>query len=301
MMQNNPIIICGSGNSITEGLKYDIMDYLQTHITIGLNRWYQHAFEPTFTTFVDWQFYRDNLEALEKQGLIIGKYDPQIKYCKYGKGQPAVNIQKQNTILLPKHNTYYGKDSWRIWERTCLNCRHKFTDDFREPKPVQCPECGRKTIQKFGFYSGHLCGMFALTLAIALGFTEIYLLGFDCCEVDGKTHFFQDDVDLEKKNIDGQKEYHGVGSLTHTNGKKEYKTSTYNDVSNLNELWYKPYHQVLHEVNIVNVSIPSKIRIFQKMDMIKFLEKIGKGNINQDEIRKEIRAFVDEKTKKQCG
>lgn len=299
MWKNKPIIICGSGNSISNGLLYELFDVLKGHITIGLNRWYEHAFEPTFTSFVDYQFYRDNIEDLEKMGLIVGKYEPQLRSCKMKIGDKVgENIIKENTILLPKHTTYFGEDSWRIWERKCLNCRHEFEDDYTIPRPDQCPKCQRKQIQKFGFYSGHLVGLFSLTLAIALGFKTIYLLGFDCCEYKGKTHFYQDDIDLEKKNIENTKIYHGVGVLDHTNGKREYRTSTYNDEANLNLLWFKPYEQVLHDVNIVNVSIPSKITTFPKMDYIKFLETIGKGDINQDEVRKEIRSFINKKIKR---
>ena len=44
-----------------------------------------------------------------------------------------------------------------------------------------------------GFYSGALSGLFTLTVAIALGFQEIYLLGYDFCEINGLTHYYQGD------------------------------------------------------------------------------------------------------------
>jgi len=285
MINENPIIICGSGNSISEGFQYDLFDVLKNHITLGINHWYNYAFEPTFTSFVDWQFYQDNFEDMNKLGLIIGKYEPQLKNY----------LTEENNILLPKHTAFFGKGSWKIWDRLCLNCRHKYTDDYRIPRPDQCPKCRRKQIQKFGFYTGHLSGLFSLTLAIALGFKNIYLLGYDCCEYKNKTHFYQNEIDLEKKSIDGRKIFHGVGMLNHTNGKKQYRTSTYNNCSALNEQWYKPYEQVLHDVNIINVSIPSKINTFPKMDYIKFLQTIGKGTINQDEVRNEIKSFITKK------
>jgi hypothetical protein len=298
MFNKNPIIICASGNSISDGIGYGLLDFLKGHITIGINHWYSHAFEPTFTSFVDWQFYRDQLDTLEKLGLIIGKYEPQLKNCPNGKGKPTIDLIKANTILLPKHTTFFGQDSWRIWERLCLNCRHKFTDDFRIPRPNKCPKCQRNQIQKFGFYSGHLTGLFALTLAIALGFKDIYLLGYDCCEYKGKTHFYQDKVDLEKLNIANSKIYHGVGVLEHTNGKRAFRTSTYNNPSALNEQWYKPYEQVLQNVNIVNVSPISKINVFPKMDYPNFFKTVGEGQIKQEKIREEIKDLIYEKIKK---
>lgn len=298
MFNENPIIICGSGNSISDAFQYDLFEILKNHFTIGLNYWYKYAFEPTFTLFLDYQFYRENIKDLEKQGLIIGKFAPQLQLCNIDNTGKKVNIIKENTILLPKHTVYYGKDSWRIWDRICLNCKCEYKDDFRIPRPDKCPKCNGNQVQKWGFYSSQLVGLFSLTLAIALGFQEIYILGMDCCEYKGKTHFYQDKIiDLEKKDIDGRKIYHGIGSLKNLNGKKEYRTSTYNSVKNLNKQWYKPYIQELDKINIVNVSLPSKIEIFKKMDYPEFLEIIGKGNIDQDEIRKEIKEFIIERIK----
>lgn len=297
MFNDYPIIICGSGNSISDGIQYELFDILKNHITIGLNYWYKYAFEPTFTSFVDWQFYHTNLNDLEKLELIIGKYEPQLRFCRINKKDLSINLLKQNTIVLPKHNAYFGKDSWKIWERLCLNCRYEYTDDFQIPKPDKCPKCGRKQIHKFGFYHGQLTGLFSLTLAIALGFKNIFLLGFDCCEYNGKTHFYQDKVNLDEKDQEGRKIFHGVGILEHTNGKKEYRTTTYNNVKNLNEKWYKPYEQELHDVNIVNVSIPSKINIFPKINYAQFFEKLGNNKIDQTEVRKEIKNFINEKIK----
>lgn len=285
-MKNNTVIICASGNSISDGVDYELFDVLKEHTTIGLNHWYKHAFEPTFNSFVDWNFYRDSIDNLSKLQLIIGKYDSHLN-----------DLKMDNSILLPKHSTYFGKDSWKIWERTCLNCRYKYTDDYRIPRPDKCPNCKTSQVQKFGFYSGHLSGLFSLTLAIALGFKNIYLLGYDCCEYKDKTHFYQDEVDLKKRNVDNIEIYSGIGMLQHQNGVKAYKTSTYNSVSELNNNWYKPYLQELHDVNIVNVSMPSKLTVFPKMDYIKFLSTIGKGNVDQMEVREEIKDFIQKKIK----
>lgn len=51
---------------------------------------------------------------------------------------------------------------------------------------------GKQSLKK-GVYSGALSGLFALTTAISLGFQEIFLLGFDFCAINGKTHYYQDD------------------------------------------------------------------------------------------------------------
>jgi hypothetical protein len=55
---------------------------------------------------------------------------------------------------------------------------------------------------KDGVSKGNLTGTFALNCAVAMGFEEIYLLGFDFCDVkdNQKTHYYQPDpsVDLSR-------------------------------------------------------------------------------------------------------
>ena len=65
----------------------------------------------------------------------------------------------------------------------------------------------------------------------------------------------------------------------------------------LNEKWFKPYEQILQNINIINVSTISKINIFPKMDYPEFLKQIGTGFVNQQEVRQEIKSIINEKTK----
>jgi len=139
MNKNYPkrIIICASGNSIPfdneKGLDKRLVDLLKTEYSIGLNLFYKYGCETTFVTWADWQFYRQNLEELEKLPLLIGKYDPSL-----------VKLLKSNTIVLPYCGKYWGKESW--------------SPDFM---------VGKNVWEK-GFYCAHLVGFFVLTLAIAL-------------------------------------------------------------------------------------------------------------------------------------
>lgn len=101
---------------------------------------------------------------------------------------------------------------------------------------------GKASIKK-GIYSGALTGLFNLTLAIALEFEEIYLLGYDFCEINGKTHFFQDN----KEGIGiVRKEAGEPGQFMNTTGIGRepsdptlYKTGCYNDKP---ERLYNVYH-----------------------------------------------------------
>src|SRR6185436_20116530 len=138
----------------------------------------------TFTSFVDFKFYNyePNREWLNTFPLLIGRYTHDIK--------KSLN----NTIWLPDAVAYFGKDSWDINKERCLYCLEKYESKL---KLRQCPKCKAKALVKIGFYHHHFTSLFTLTLAIALGFKKIYLLGLDCCEINGKTHFYQDKVDLK--------------------------------------------------------------------------------------------------------
>jgi hypothetical protein len=148
---------------------------------------------------------------------------------------------------------------------------------------------GKESFQK-GIYSGILTGGFTLTLAIQLGFTEIFILGFDCTEINGKTHWYQD--------IPKAGEYKGWDSKPRTGvGKDEqgrFKTGVYNNsLESIHQLW-EPFKQELNNIKIWNVSPGSLINTFSKMDyqgMFAYL-KNHKTNINQIEVQKEIRKIL---------
>ena len=141
-----------------------------------------------------------------------------------------------------------------------------------------------------GFYCSQLVSLFMLTFAIALGCKEIYLLGNDACEIDGRTHFYDE--------IDGtyyweRHKHCGVGK----NSRGFYRTGNFNKIKELNEVWYKPYEQVT-DVKIFNVSLKSVIDTFPKISYTEFYDVLkNKQAINQDEIRKEIIEKINE-TKK---
>lgn len=266
MDTSKPILICGSGNSIPFlnsqfyrtgcGLSLKLEQIIKYNYSIGLNYWFQFGCETTFNCSGDFQFYEDNKEVLGKLPMIIASEDPQLKNNK-------ISRIHDNTILLPHSAVYHGKESWE---------------------------------EKKGFYSRQLIGMFSLTLAISLGFTEIYLLGYDCCEVNGQTHFYQGvadindhiDVYVEDKLKDKRYKFRGVGKTPdHT-----YKTSTYNHIKHINKKWYAPYHAERKMIKIYNVSINSVINTFDKISYDVFFQQIEDNNINQAEARKQIKEFI---------
>lgn len=242
-------IIIGSGNSIRRGdyktrtADLPIWNLIKDEYTIGIN-WSKNYFDSTILLYTDYQFWQQEKESLEKLPLVISSQDGF-----YGKelNKPFKQIYKfKNIYLLPFNSTYAGFDSW-----------------------------------KKGFYSRKLSGLFAISLAINLGFKEIYLLGMDCCAIDNRTHFYQGDSNAGIKNINN---IISTGVGLDSNG--QYKTSIYNN-KNINSN-YEPF--LNEDINIYNVSPESKITIFQKINYSKFefLLKTNPIKINQQEKREEF-------------
>jgi len=253
--------IIGSGASIREG-KWDISpnnlplwSALKDELTIGIN-WCYKYFNPTVSLYGDYEFYITEKDALRKLPLVFGMQDPYFgRSLKVPDWNKLYHLEN-NIYLLPNRTEqtvdgvktlYHGVDAW-----------------------------------KYGFYSRYLSGILGLNLAIALGCTDIYLLGFDCNATDGRTHFYQDSFMASHKSESGT-EVCGVGHKE--NG--QYKTSVYNQ--NFNEK-YEPFKKELNKINITNVSMNSGITIFPKMSYDEFYDNIAhmiQGK-SQSELREEI-------------
>lgn len=142
-----------------------------------------------------------------------------------------------------------------------------------------------------GLYSGVLTGAFALNLAIRIGFKQVFLLGFDNCALKGKTHWYD--------NVEGAgqfKDYEGK-PITGVGFKEPgvYNTSFYNkEDAEINNLW-KPFEAEFDNCMIYNVSLESRINVFQKIgynSMFKILKE-NPIQVNQEEVQKEIRQLLE--------
>jgi len=159
---------------------------------------------------------------------------------------------------------------------------------------------GKDSIAK-GVYTKQLIGIWSLSLAIALGFKEIYLIGYDCCEINSQTHFYQGVIDLKKstpiyireKLADHRLHFRGLGKKE--NG--QYNTSTYNIKKHLNEKWFAPFQAERKTIKIYNVSPESAIEVFEKIDYETFYSKIKNNHIDQTDSREEIKQIIQEKLK----
>jgi hypothetical protein len=141
---------------------------------------------------------------------------------------------------------------------------------------------------KKGLYSAVLTGAFTLNLALRLGFKQIFLLGFDCCEINGKTHFYQ--------GLDGAGQFTDYCGILYTgvgkNKQGEYNTSFYNkDDVQLNLLW-EPF--ATESAMIYNVSLQSRISVFPKIGYHSFFKILQENpiKVNQEEVQKEIRTIL---------
>lgn len=255
------IIIIGGGASIRQG-EWDkpikdlpLWDILKKEYTIGTNFNYKWLI-PTVHMFVDYHFYMIEQSKLSQLPLIVGRKEPHLGVKKNSDGSLVCEVST-NTYLLPTVSQYTGEKAW-------IN----------------------------GFYKGTLVGIFALNFAIACGFQEIYLLGFDACSVDGRTHFYQGDKENTGTLMKEGKPFTGVGWKIHSATKKrEYKTSVYNSSIDNH---FKAFKPELDKIKIINVSPNSKINVFPKIDYREFYARLeaDRRMILQSSARQEIEEII---------
>ncbi len=251
-MLPNRCIIFASGASIKEGINLQLLDYLDKEVVFSLNDNITTSFfNPTITMFGDWTCYRDRYDLFVEHPLVIGRYDMHIGRTIEG----ATPCPKHDSIILLKGSGKYH---------------------------------GAEGLSK-GLYSSVLTGAFTLNLALRLGFKQIFLLGFDCCEINGSTHWY-DEISEAGHFLDYEgKSYTGVGK----NSLGEYNTSFYNnDDCQINLLW-EPFST--EDAMIYNVSLESRINVFKKIGYHSFIKILKEHplSINQEEVQKEIRQLLE--------
>ena len=242
-------IVMASGNSISDGIKLGLSNYLEHEVVFGINDNIKFI-DSTVAMFGDWCAYRDRFDLFSKHPLVIGRYDMHIGRSIEG----ATPCPKHDSLILLKGSGIYKGD--------------KGLSD--------------------GLYSAVLTGAFTLSLVIQLGFRQIFLLGFDNREINGKTHFYQDVPNAGQYTDYEGNPTTGVGKDEHGN----FRTSFYNHSDDsINDLW-KPFE--VEEAMIYNVSLDSRIEAFPKIgyqSMFKILKE-NPIKINQEEVQKEIRTLL---------
>lgn len=262
-----PILLCGSGNSVP----FLNSRYFNNHFSHGLDMKLESLIKGNYSIGLNYWF-KYGCETTFTSFVDYQFYQYNYKTVKNFPliiGNHAPQLIKEtpyyeNTILLKDSGVYNGKDS----------------------------------ISK-GLYTHQLVGIWALSLAISLGFEEIYLLGFDACEINGQTHFYQGVIDINKKipeyingkHVNDKTVFAGIGK--HPKG--NYKTSTYDSKKHLNQKWFAPFHAERKKLKIYNVSPESAIDVFPKISYEDFYSKVKNNHIQQSVARQEIKDIINEK------
>jgi hypothetical protein len=251
-MLPNRCIILASGSSIRQGTEIGLWRFLDENVVFSLNDNIScEFFYPTVAVFGDWTCYRDRYDLFAEHPLVIGRHDMHIGSTIEG----ATPCPKHDSLILLKGSGKYH---------------------------------GAEGLNK-GLYSSVLTGAFALNLALRLGFKQIFLLGFDCCAINGSTHWYDDTPEAGCFLDYEGKPYTGVGK----NSSGEYNTSFYNnDDCQINLLW-EPFST--EDAMIYNVSLGSRINVFKKIGYHSFFKILKEypSSVNQEEVQKEIRQLLE--------
>lgn len=138
---------------------------LKDHFTIGINKIFK-VFSPNIIYCMDTKFY--TYIYLPKERKLAGDYNllEQWKNCPSQK----MFLSHATDPLVRKKSSIFKE----------------------EDKITLIPRIRSRTVSldiKQGIYPGSNSGFGAMMLAIAMGYKEIYLLGYDMKTTEGKTHF----------------------------------------------------------------------------------------------------------------
>jgi hypothetical protein len=220
------VVILGAGSSVIDGLKLGLWEKIEKEEVWSLNSCFKAMpYLPKRELWVDRDFFKKEVGELQKL------YYKGIPMC--AKKYPNLGILENE---IKQYNTSREKGNY----------------------------FGKNAIQKNIIYYGRmgLCGIFALSVAIAEGYDEIILLGYDFGSPSLKhkfTHWYQEDIN--KLNI----------ASTGAGRPEVYILPDNNMRTELED--FKIFLQE-SDINIYNVSPISNIPYFNKIDYSQFFEKI---------------------------
>lgn len=270
---NKQLIIIGGGTSINEGIKQELWPKLVDRWTVGINSSYKF-FKPTVLSFMDSEFYKNNINELKDLDLIIGRYDAdnyklQLPNTILIEGSHKVEVRNNEKKIFYKHIT--GQFTLSLFINI-LDVGEIFLLGF---------DCGNIKIPKNNEID-RIPKMKRIKAISELPLEEIDINKIDTSKDDiieynnkyyrAITHFYQRKV-----------EHSGVG-----------KINCYYDTTTPYEL-FKPYMN--EKIKIYNVSSISRIptTIFQKISYQEMFDKLEYKD-NQDKIREEIKKYISKCT-----
>lgn len=217
------VIIIGGGYSVKEGINLGLWTKIQGKEIWSLNYAYKTMpYLPTRELWVDKSFFKSNVESLQ-------------------------SLWSQGVLLQAKRHFAQASLEREIRQYETSREREKYF--------------GKNALNKGVIYYGRmgLCGMFALSLAIAEGYTNIFCLGYDFgtpSVTDSKTHYYIGDIETSSTGIGRPSIY-----LTKDNTVKE-------EVADFEVYIRETY------INIWNVSLRSNIPYFHQIYWDEFFRKI---------------------------
>jgi hypothetical protein len=220
------VILLGAGKSIQEGIKDGLWDKIRDEDAWSLNSMFKiMPYLPERQVWVDKEFWNHEIQNMHK--LARSKVEL---------------IAKANFKLKPFDHFITTYNTSRLKE------------DYY----------GKKALEKNVIYYGRmgLVGSFALSVAIARGYDEIFLLGYDfgsASLADTNTHVYQDR--MFELNIKSS----GAGNP------EVYRTPD----GKLNEFIEDWQVYVNEEVKIYNVSLISNLEYFPKISYEEFFERLS--------------------------
>lgn len=221
---NKKVILLGGGYSVNEGIDKGLFEKIKDHNVWSLNYSYKCLnFLPSKQLWVDISFFNNNLKPLQDL------YNKGVKMVAKKHTRYSFLPEIKQYFVTRKANEYYGKEA----------------------------------IEKNMIFVGRdgMVGMFALSLAIAEGYNDIVLLGFDFGPPNPniyKTHYYQDKLQVISSGVGRPEVYwRNDGKLKDTI--RDYEVYTRHT-----------------DIKIVNVSLQSNIHYFPKIsydDWLKNLEE----------------------------
>ena len=218
-------ILIGGGFSIKAGIAQELWDKIKDTEIWSLNfAFMRMSYLPSREIWVDISFFKNNIVALQ-------------------------NLWQKGVKMYAKHNSRYVElPEITTYEAT----RHTKTYNPKEALNTA------STPHLFHGKQG-LVGIFALSLAVAQNYTDLFLLGYDYGIKNSeqkKTHWYQDELNVLSSGVNNPRIY------LKPDGKIKDEVKDFNIFTNL------------EGVNIYNVSIDSNIHCFPKLTWEQFFNKI---------------------------
>jgi len=226
MLNKKTCVIIGGGKSIREGLSTGLWDKIKDKDVWGLNYSYKlYPHKLARLCFVDFQFFKhneDDLHNLAANGIPI--------HCKKNSHLNHISAE-----FIKQYNTV------------------RESGGFRGKTALIFPPEEHLFIGRMG-----LVGIFSLSLAVAEGYNELFLLGYDFGSSgleDKDTHWYQNQIEVKSTGVGRptvywnklglKKEVDDFQIFNTVNDIKIYNVSPNSNINCFPKITYKEFYQLI--------------------------------------------------------